>query len=150
MKPDYILFFIILFSFSAFTQSSLEDILCLYRLPYLKKSKLLQISSHDTTGGNNDRINILAGETAALAEIEGPGIITRIWITIDSRDPYFLRRILLRMYWDGEENPSVEVPVGDFFGTGFEYKHYASQFLGMSSGGYYCYFPMPFNKSANE
>ncbi|MBD3225179.1 MAG: DUF2961 domain-containing protein, partial [Caldithrix sp.] len=47
-----------------------------------------------------------------------------------------------------EENPSVEVPVGDFFGTGFEYTHYFSQYLGMSSGGYFCYFPMPFNKNA--
>lgn len=72
MKPDYILFFIILFSFSSFTQFSLEDILSHYRLPYLKKSKLIQISGHDTTGGNNNRINILAGETAALTEIEGP------------------------------------------------------------------------------
>ena len=75
-------------------------------------------------------------------------MITRIWITIDSRDPYFLRRIMLRFYWDDEMNPSVEVPVGDFFGNGFEYTHYTSRYLGMSSGGYYCYFPMPFNKNA--
>ena len=141
MKPDYILFFIILFSFSSFTRSSLEDILSPYRLPYLKKSKLIQISSHDTTGGNNDRINIPAGETATLAEMNGPGIITRIWVTIDSRDPYFLRRILVRMYWDREENPSVEAPVGDFFGTGIEYKHYVSQILGMSSSGYILLLP---------
>ncbi len=109
---------------------------------------MIQVSSYDTTGGNNDRINIEDGKTAVLANLKGPGIITRIWVTIDSRDPYFLRRIVLRMYWDGEENPSVEVPVGDFFGTGFQYKQYLSQFTGMSSGGYYCYFPMPFNKSA--
>ena len=80
--------------------------------------------------------------------MEGPGVIILIWITIDSRDPYFLRRILLRMYWDGEKNPSLEVPVGDFLGTGFGYKQYISQLVGMSSGGYFCYFPMPFNKSA--
>ena len=117
-------------------------------LPFIKNSKLIQLSSYDTTGANNDRINIPVGETATIADIKGTGVITRIWITIDSRDPHFLRRILLRMYWDDEENPSVEVPVGDFFGTGFEYKHYSSQYLGMTSGGYYCYFPMPFNKSA--
>lgn len=114
----------------------------------LRKSKMHQISSSDTTGGNNDRINIPDGEKAVLADLTGPGIITRIWVTIDSRDPYFLRRIVLRMFWDGEENPSVEVPVGDFFGTGFQYSQYISQYTGMSSGGYYCYFPMPFNKSA--
>lgn len=132
----------------SFAQAELEDILDPGRLPYLKHSQLKQISSFDSTGGNNDRINLTDGETATIAEMEGPGVITRIWVTIDSRDPYFLRRIVLRMFWDGEENPSVEAPVGDFFGTGFRYKHYLSQFLGMSSGGYYCYFPMPFNKSA--
>ncbi len=128
--------------------SSLENVLSKARLPFLKKSKLIQVSSFDTTGGNNDRINIHKDKTAIIAEIDGPGVITRIWVTIDSRDPHFLRRILLRMYWDDEENPSVEVPVGDFFGTGFEYKHYIAEYLGMSSGGYYCYFPMPFNKKA--
>src|SRR3990172_9733677 len=148
MRYIFITSLIIFFPMYCAAQTSLEDILSPYRLPYLKKSKLIQISSYDTTGGNNDRINILEGKTSVLAKMEGPGVITRIWITIDSRDPYFLRRILLRMYWDDEENPSVEVPVGDFFGTGFEYKQYISQFVGMSSGGYYCYFPMPFNKSA--
>jgi len=128
--------------------SSLENVLSKARLPFLKKSKLIKVSSFDTTGGNNDRINIHKDKTAIIAEIDGPGVITRIWVTIDSRDPHFLRRILLRMYWDDEENPSVEVPVGDFFGTGFEYKHYIAEYLGMSSGGYYCYFPMPFNKKA--
>ncbi|MEJ2636001.1 MAG: DUF2961 domain-containing protein [Calditrichia bacterium] len=133
---------------AVFGQSALDNILSPARLPYLKPSKMIQISSHDTTGGNNDRISLRPGEKATIAQMKGPGVITRIWVTIDSRDPYFLRRIVLRMYWDGEENPSVEVPVGNFFGTGFEYKHYLSEFVGMSSGGYYCYFPMPFNKSA--
>ena len=117
-------------------------------LPVIRGGKMVQVSSHDTTGGNNDRINIHEGETAEILNIEGPGMITRIWITIDSRDPYFLRRILFRMYWDDEAHPSVEVPVGDFFGNGFEYKHFTSRYIGMSSGGYYCYFPMPFDKNA--
>ena len=47
-----------------------------------------------------------------------------MWFTIMSSDEHFLRRIVLRAYWDGERTPSVEVPVGDFFGTGFAYKHY--------------------------
>ena len=131
-----------------FAQSSELLFFSPWSLPILRDSRLYQISSFDRTGGNDDRINLKPDETRVIANIDGPGIITRIWITIDSRDPYFLRRILLRMYWDGEKNPSVEVPVGDFFGTGFEYRHYVSQFVGMSSGGYYCYFPMPFNKSA--
>jgi hypothetical protein len=133
---------------STVTWAQLDNILSPSRLPYLKNSKLIQISSYDTSGGNSDFIAIQPGATATLANVEGPGVIVHIWVTIASPDKYFLRRILLRMYWDGEQNPSVEVPIGDFFGTGFQYKQYITPYLGMSSGGYYSYFPMPFNKSA--
>jgi len=129
-------------------QQSLENILSADRLPYLKSSRLLQISSFDSTGGNNDRINLHPGEKATIAQIQVPGVITHIWVSIDSRDPHFLRRIVLRMFWDGEASPSVEVPIGDFFGTGFEYRHYYSAYVGMTSGGYFSYLPMPFQKSA--
>jgi hypothetical protein len=129
-------------------QPSLDNILSPSRLPYLKQSKLIQISSNDTSGGNSDFIHIASGATASLADIQGPGVVTMIWVTIASSDPYFLRRILLRMYWDGEASPSVEVPIGDFFGTGFRYKHYITPYVGMSSGGYYSYFPMPFDSRA--
>lgn len=133
---------------SVLAQPELDNILSPSRLPYLKDTKLIQISSTDTTGGNNDFVAIPAGRTAMLADIHGPGVIVNFWVTISSPDKYFLRRILLRMYWDGEKDASVEVPIGDFFGTGFQYKHYVTPFLGMSSGGYYSYFPMPFNTSA--
>jgi hypothetical protein len=128
--------------------SQLEDYTSPGGLARIKDGKMVQVSSYDTTGGNNDRINIHEGMTATIFDVDGPGLITRIWVTIDSRDPHFLRRILLRMYWDDEKNPSVEVPVGDFFGCGYAYQHYTAQYLGMSSGGYYCYFPMPFNEGA--
>ncbi|BDD05828.1 hypothetical protein AUTU_33110 [Aureibacter tunicatorum] len=114
----------------------------------LEHGKMVQLSSYDTTGGNNDRINIHEGKTVEIANIDGPGVIKRMWFTTDSRDPYYLRRILLRFYWDDETEPSVEVPFGDFFGCGFEYKHHMAEYVGMSSGGYYSYFPMPFNKNA--
>src|SRR5690606_33855779 len=127
-------------------QSGLEHLLDPSRLPCLKAGRHLQISSFDSPGGNDDRITLRNGETAVLADIEGPGVITRIWITINSPDPHFLRRIVLRMFWDDEVAPSVEVPVGDFFGTGFEYTPYVSQLVGMTSGGYFSYFPMPFNE----
>lgn len=62
-------------------------------------------------------------------------------------DPTILKMLILRIYWDGEDYPSVECPIGDFFGIGHcEYKHYMSKYIGMSSGGFYCYFPMPFKK----
>ena len=123
-------------------ESPLQD------LPLLKNGRLIQISSHDRTGGNADYVTIGNGATATLAEIEGPGVIVHMWVTISSPDPYFLRRLLLRITWDGEATPSVEVPIGDFFGTGFLYRQFVTPYIGMSSGGYYAYWPMPFNKSA--
>jgi len=148
MKITRALFACFLAASAASAQTPLENLLSPSRLPFLKQSTLVQISSNDTTGGNSDFIPIASGATARLAQIQGPGVITMIWATIASNDVYFLRHIVLRMYWDGESAPSVEVPIGDFFGTGFQYKQFVTPFIGMSSGGYYCYFPMPFNKSA--
>jgi hypothetical protein len=109
---------------------------------------LIQVSSYDTSGGNNDKIFIGPGKKIDILDVEGPGMIVRIYFNVESRDPYFLRRIVIRMFWDNEEKPSVEVPLGDFFGCGFTYKPYSSQYLGMTSGGYVCYFPMPFERQA--
>ena len=139
----------ILFSCDPSTNSAdLEQLLSPASLPYPKHGKQYLVSSRDSTGRNNDRITIAPGATATILNVSGPAIITRIWFTVDSRDPDFLRRIVLKMYWDDEEKPSVNVPIGDFFGCGFEYTHYISQYLGMTSGGYICYFPMPFEKAA--
>ena len=83
-----------------------------------------------------------------LLELEGPGIIRQMWMTVASADPHYLRRISLRMYWEGEEDPSVDVPFGDFFGNGFEKSHYTALPMGVSSGGFYTYLPMPFRHRA--
>ncbi|MFR5849056.1 MAG: DUF2961 domain-containing protein [Faecalibacterium sp.] len=62
---------------------------------------------------------IEAGETVTLGEIQGEGMIQHIWITVtdrtSERNRYVLRDLVLRMYWDDEEFPSVECPLGDFF-----------------------------------
>ena len=57
-------------------------------------------------------ISVLAGETVVLADIKGPACINQIWIT--SNFPLY-RQLILRFYWDNEEEPSIEVPLGDFF-----------------------------------
>lgn len=97
------------------------------------------------------------GEKKTLIQYEKAGIISRLWITFSGWfwayweahlpiDQTILKKFILRIYWDGNDYPSVEAPLGDFFGIGqCEYKHYLSQFLGMSSGGFYSYFPMPFS-----
>lgn len=129
-------------------RANLEKLLSPASLPYAKAAKQYQVASTDSTGQNNDRIAIAQGATATILNVTGPGIITRIWFTLDSRDPDFLRKLVIRMYWDDVEDPAVDVPFGDFFGCAFEYRQYVSQYLGMTSGGYVCYFPMPFEKSA--
>ncbi len=76
-----------------------------------------RVSSYDRSGGNRDSIAIEPGRTAVLAEISGPAAIHHIWVTI-AAEPFYGRKIVLRAYWDGERQPSVEAPIGDFFGVG--------------------------------
>lgn len=109
-----------------------------------------RISSFDRTGGNNDRISIEPGETAVLAEIEGPAAIHHIWVTI-AAEAFYGRKIVLRMHWDGEESPSVSVPVGDFFGVGHGLnRNFSSLPISCSSEGRArnSYWYMPFRDSA--
>ena len=97
---------------------------------------------------------IRAGETVTLAQIEGSGVIQHIWVTVtdrtSDRNRYVLRDLVLRMYWDGEETPSVESPLGDFFccGFGVSYPVNSLPIAVNPTRGFNCYFPMPFGKSA--
>ncbi|MEM0003435.1 MAG: hypothetical protein QXT08_04630, partial [Thermoproteota archaeon] len=78
-------------------------------LPKINFSKSKRISSYDRTGGNKDYITIGPMTKVKIAEIKGSGIIRHIWITASSENRYYLRDTILRMFWDEEENPSVEV-----------------------------------------
>lgn len=100
--------------------------------------------------GNGDARAIKPADTLVLAELEGPGVINHIWNTVASLEPKYSRLLLLRMYWDGEENPSVECPLGDFFGVGHGMDiSFESQQIAVANGkGRNCYWPMPFRKSA--
>jgi hypothetical protein len=109
-----------------------------------------RISSFDRSGGNRDALPIKPGETAVLAEIKGPASIHHIWVTI-SAEPFYGRKLILRMYWDGEKSPSVEAPLGDFFGVGHGLnRNFSSLPINCSSEGRArnCYWYMPFWKSA--
>jgi hypothetical protein len=89
-------------------------------------------------------VRIEAGQTFVLADIKGSGAIQHIWMTPTGNN----RLTILRMYWDGEKNPSVECPVGDFFACGL------GQYIKVTSlavcvnpkSGFNCYWPMPFRK----
>jgi hypothetical protein len=112
--------------------------------------KSLKQSSFDQTGGNSDRWPIAAGASHEVFNAAGPGVITHIWFTIAARGADHLKEIVLRGYWDGNAKPSVEVPVGDFFGLNLNtYQIYQSQYLACSPGrSLNCYFAMPYKRSA--
>lgn len=90
------------------------------------------------------------GSTATLLDIDGPGMVRHMWMTSHARKPEHYRNLILRMYWEGNEVPSVEVPYGDFFGIA----HGAAvpletELVCMQEGrGMNCYIPMPFAKHA--
>ena len=92
-------------------------------------------------------VQIPAHSTFTLADVEGPGAIQQIWMTLF---PDRWRRSILRMYWDGESTPSVETPVGDFFGNGWcNRANLRSLPIAVNpAGGFNSYWEMPFRKSA--
>ena len=134
--------------------SSLRD------LPRLRSGFRGRASSWDRTGGNDDRVTLPPGERAVLCELDGAGCITHIWVTVANaagegpaaRERDYLRRLALRMYWDGQEDPSVAVPLGDFFGAGHgRTVNFVSAPLQMSpqdGRGFNSFFPMPFARGA--
>jgi hypothetical protein len=122
----------------------------LFALARLRNYTTRRSSSWDRTGGNNDAVPVEPGQTATLLEVSGAGVVSHLWITINSSDPMHLKNLVLRAWWDGETEPSVEVPIGDFFGLGLgEYFVYQSALLAVASiKALNAYFQMPFASSA--
>ncbi len=145
----FILFFAIAFCFGQMPDTGLYD---LARIKTGVKSK--RISSYDRSGGNNDRFeHIGAGEKRTIFDVNGAGMINHIWITI-APPPEDLSRndIILRMYWDGNDFPSVESPIGPFFGQGwnesYEFKSMPLAVGPLEGRALVSYFVMPFAKGA--
>lgn len=93
---------------------------------------------------------IKAGQSVTLLDIEGPGIITRMWFTIVDRSPEMLRSLKIELFWDGSSKPAVSVPFGDFFGIGLGKKTAFENELFADPEGrsFNCFIKMPFKKSA--
>ena len=129
-------------------------------LPKIKSARSRRESSWDRTGGNRDFAVVPAGGTHVLADLTGAGLITHIWLTTRCYSEQYLRKLVLEMYWDGEDTPSVRSPLGDFFGVGHAVSsHFValpiSQVTGPRRGpkgpfaaAMNCYFPMPFAERA--
>lgn len=107
-------------------------------------------SSYDRSGGNADARPVPPGDTITVLDEAGPGEISHIWFTIADNEDKHLKKIVLRMYWDGESTPSVEAPIGDFFGLGNgEYFLYQAAPLAVGADkALNSFFPMPFRKHA--
>lgn len=130
------------------------------QLPKLHRFESHRITSADPTGGNDDWRVLQPGQTLVLADIQGPGCITHFRDNITGHEPHHLQYHILRAYWDQESEPSVEVPVGDFFGIGFGMtEKYCSALFAIddrrgkladpaaSGAARNCYIPMPFKRS---
>src|SRR5579859_3132191 len=107
-------------------------------------------SSFDRSGRNEDFRTLQPGASETVLDVDGPGMVSHIWFTLNAPESDALKKIVIRMYWDGESSPSVEAPIGDFFGLGTgQYVHWES--LVLSAGAdksLNCYFPMPYAKHA--
>ena len=107
-------------------------------------------SSNEDITANGDAREIEPGETLVLADIDGPGVITQFWNTVASYDPFYGRSIVLRIYYDGSDKPSVLTPIGDFYGLGHGNVHrdYASAPVVVTGLGRSrtCFWRMPFKK----
>jgi hypothetical protein len=128
----------------------------------IRNASTQRSSSWDRTGGNIDCLTDIApGATVSLLDTKGPGKVTHLWITMmefPGHETHF-RDIVIRMYWDDSKVPSVEVPLGDFFGIGhaltpqyYERRKFiinsAPVAVGVNERAMNCYWPMPFHKSA--
>ena len=92
-------------------------------------------------------ISLPAGSTTTLAQVAGPGVIQHIWMTSAERN---YTDAVLRFYWDGEDTPSIEAPLGDFFACGHGVRTHVNSLpvAVNSAGGFNCYWPMPFREGA--
>jgi len=91
-----------------------------------------------------------AGETKVLMNVDGAGIITRMWFTIQDRSPQMLRSLKIEIFWDGEEKPAVSAPFGDFFGNGLGrmVPHESELFSSAEGRSFNCFIPMPYRTGA--
>ena len=148
--------FFLIFCFSSaliMSQETDNEMVFLTKIKNGVKSK--QVSSFDKSGGNADFIGgIKNGVKYDLLDVKGAGIVNRIWITLAPPEADKLSRydIIIRMYWDGNAYPSVESPLGPFFGNGWnESYNFVTVPLSIAPGAgksYNCYFAMPFSNGA--
>jgi hypothetical protein len=107
-------------------------------------------SNNPDPTSNDDSLRPIPGETVVLADLQGPGVVTHIWLTIAASEYGWPRLLRLRVYYDGSATPSVDVPVGDFFGVGHGYERPVQSLMivdGSEGRSRNSYWPMPFRRA---
>ncbi len=131
----------------------------LYRMPLKAESRVSSfedLNGGKGQGGQSNRgakghafESLKAGESKTLLDISSAGVLERMWCTISDRSPEMLRSLRLRMYWDGANQPAVDVPLGDFFVAGVKPVAFESALFSDPEGrSFNCVIPMPFGKGA--
>ncbi len=111
---------------------------------YRTGSTVAQVSSYDTTGGNNDGFGGLysfvrrEGDNLVIADLEGPGVVHRIWTPTPTDS-------MIAFFFDGEPTPRLRLRFIDLFSGEFE--PFVKPVVGNEVGGYYCYVPIPYARS---
>ncbi|MEO5978961.1 MAG: glycoside hydrolase family 172 protein [Chryseolinea sp.] len=129
---------------SDFYKQELANLSDLSRLPQYRDGDLEQLSSYDRTGGNDDgfsgKYSFVREEAGGLvmADLKGPGVVNRIWTPTPTTDT-------VKFYFDGERKPRIAIPFVDLF-TG-KVSPFLAPLCGNQIGGFYCYLPLPYEKS---
>lgn len=122
----------------------LQNLSDLSRLSFYRTGEIEQLSSYDRTGGNDDgfsgKYSFVRKEAEGLviADLKGPGVISRIWTPTPEPDT-------IKFYFDGEKTPRISLPFIDLF-SGKSYP-FVSPLSGYAIGGFYCFLPIPYEKS---
>lgn len=128
-----------------------------YKIPDNMQSRLVSFENESGEPGNGGKENngakghatevIAPGQSRILADFDGPGIIQRMWYTTSVRTPEMMRSLRLRIFWENDVKPAVDVPFGDFFGIGLGQKRSfeSSLFSDPEGKSFNCFIPMPFN-----
>jgi HEAT repeat protein len=147
-----LLFVIILFCVGmASAQTPANDFLDSLGIARLKKFSAARVSSDNRyVFSNDDSKHIMPGQTLVMADLAGPGAVTHIWLTVADNEFGWPRLLRLRAYYDGKKTPSVDAPLGDFFGVGHGMERDLNSImvedtsLGRARNSFW---PMPYQKS---
>jgi D-arabinan exo alpha-(1,3)/(1,5)-arabinofuranosidase (non-reducing end) len=151
MRLTHVFSLILLFAAFAHAQTPEATTFGLFNLPRLKTFSAYRTSSENRyVGSNDDSAHIMPGETFVMANLTGPGMVTHIWVTVADNEFGWPRLLRLRVYYDGNKTPSVDAPLGDFFGVGQGLERNLNSMMVQDSSfgrARNSYWPMPFRKS---